>query len=367
MIARTPATHVLLHVYPFYFDKPVGPKILSFETQALQVLLGHVDVDALVEEGVQAVYLMFSRIIRLLCFRMDSLGRIRLSVVGAAVLAANEAMDLEPICDADADSIVNHTNTADEHYEHSIIKIPSEEEIARRLRLQVIEQHVEANRSKAKHCTRIQALWRRALARLRVKALRLRHKSVVPIQCLARKIISRSRVRAQHQMIARVARERDLQSSAEAWVPSLLADYCPGHKVPFCTCTQHACCLQGNDVNLFCQFAEHSEAIIFVADHFDPEIVCRCQISCHELETVASALLHNQVDQDFSEFLAPNEALALMLSTSRDKEKLLATLSQGIHVFVSRQMEFIKATWDVHDVSTTFGVYLDGEDLVVGI
>ena len=420
--ARVPATHVLLHVFPFYCGRRVAPKIVSFEALALKALLGPnllggesaattggapppatgavaysnsvgddtSVLDALISEGASAAARLLARLGRLLCLRVDGLGRLRLGVVGAASLAAQETLDLEPYLDEEKNTGMVHASAAETasanqsaEYEHSIINAASEERAARLQRQEAIESHARSLRLRSLRATLIQSVWRRALARVRVRRLRVLHRSAVPIQCLARQLVSRARVRSRRQQIAREEREKAVLASAESWAPSLLSDLCPAHHKAHCSCTHHACTLQGTDVDLYCFFASwpsssannsasSADLVITVVDHVDPELLCRCTVGGAGLEQVASALAHAQEEIDASSRLysisSPAQALSELTANATGREQLLAALSQGISLFVSRQMEFIKATWSVAEASTFGGVFVDDEgELVVGI
>ena len=406
ILAVTPITHVILHVFPFYYNShsdistvitKIGPKIISFEVQSLEPLLGFGpqndvpsmptddegqesshgggSVDAIAKQGSQAISQLLVKLGRLLCFRVDGAGNLRLGVVGAASLAAKETTPISDAVDGDQDEDEDAEADQDQKITAALGPPPvSEGEVARRLRQEAIAAHAKVQQQRSEQCVYIQSLWRRALARGQVKRLKHKHRHAVPIQCLARRIIAKARARSQRLQIALEDRKKTVLDSAEAWAPTLLSNrWCPTHKASQCPCTHHACTLESNDVDLYCHFESllHPSNIsdkqigITVVDHEDPELSCKCSVHLSDLEHVASALLHNLGD----DFLAPSEALQRQTSTSQGREQLLAALSQGVRIVVlSRQMEFMKAMWSLHDVSTTFGVYEDDDgDLFVGI
>lgn len=359
--AKIPAKHVVLHVYPFYSEHKIAPKIVSLEPASLSVLIGDVNVDDIIDEGVRAVAQLLAKLTRLLYFRVDSLGRHRLGVTGAAILAANETAGEE----SDEDHVAAVV-------ESSIIKQESEQEVAKRLREEAIEARMHSMMIRSKCCVVIQSLWRMALARSRFGKLRILNQMVIRIQCLARRIISRYRVRQRrHQKSIELA----VVPSAEAWVPSLLADWCPAHNRSECPCTKHECVLRGTEVCLFFMFAttgftgRPEDTLLTVADKNDSELICRTSISVSAQEKIASSLyhMHHVHEHDEVPFLPPEEALSYMLADSPKCTEMLASIADGLDLFVNRQMEFLKCTFDVNKVSTRFETFMHGDTLVVGI
>jgi hypothetical protein len=291
IMARVPAKFIVLHLFPFYSDRRIAPKVLSIETKALTPLLrgggAELDVDAVLEEGARAVAGLLAEIARLLYFRVDGAGKVRLAVTGAASLAANDAPTSSPSPSASPSASPSGQPISDsppprasrqeqreegdggeEEEDDEFLSAAAllaqqrasrdeqrrqrnEEEEARLLRVKAIEQRAKEHAFRSGCSVTIQCLWRRALAKSKVRHLRRRNRKAVPIQCLARRIIARARVRQRVQTKAREELQRKVAEEAEEWLPSIFEDCCPAHDAPRCPCTRLRCNLQGAVVDLF--------------------------------------------------------------------------------------------------------------------
>ena len=263
-----PVRQVVLHIFPTYGETKLGLRMVCFEPLALPVLIGPVDVDAVLKEGVQAAQSLLLRLCRLLNFR-EVRGRLRLGVTGAAILEDNgdEAREEEGEEGEEVEVGAEEGAGAGPEGEEGAAETPEQpwlanciaEEARReqeRKREQEREAHLDAlvRRSSAAVC--VQSIWRRALARARVALLRHQHSAAVPVQCFARRVIARHRARQRRQHLARERIEQGVLEEADGWAASLLVaeTLCPAHRCVDCQCTSLQVCLGGTDVTLFAHF-----------------------------------------------------------------------------------------------------------------
>lgn len=369
-----PVRQVVLHVYPAYNETKLGPRVVCFEPQALPVLIGPVDVDAALKEGVQAVQALLLRLCRLLNFR-DVGGRLRLGVTGAAILEDNglegREEEQEEVEEEEWLSLGAEAG-AEPLLANCIAKEAWREQERERERED--EAHLDRLVRRSAAAVRLQSLWRRALARVRVSLLRRRHQAVVPIQCLARRVIARHRVRQRQQHLARQQIDLRVLEDATSWAASLVGEMiCPAHRCVDCPCTTLQVRLGGTDVTLFADFSlggggdgviVHCLPAAKGDDGEDLGGVCSSvEVTQEDLEQMAASLYHlagrDERDEDNAGPPDSRACLAGLLRSPEGRGELISLCSEGLSLRGPRLL------FDIDGVQLV--VFHEDGDLGVGI
>ena len=376
---RVPAKHVVLHVYPTYSERKIAPKVASFEPLSLPVLIGEIDVDEALEEGVQAVARLLMALCRLLHFHEAAGGKIKLGITGAAVLADEdtdrpgrgdgegeredrlrvrtprdemrgrgagmedeEGQEAEEGEEEDEEEEREEMGEGDNfEYEHSIvIRKETERDKAKRQRELEIEAHLDHLMRQSAATVRIQSLWRRALASVRVHHMRRRHKAAVSIQSLARFIIARYRVRRRQQQIAKGHLDRQVLQQADGWAISLVADSaaCPAHRMQDCPCTSMSTELDGTVVQLYGILVDGAPLVVTAMappDTEDDEFRATTTVDREDLALIAASLCILR-ENAFAD-VAPSVCLEFMLQKELGRQEMLAAVAEGLSIHIERR------------------------------